>query len=185
MKVLGFVGSPREGGNTKILVEEVLKGAQAQGAETEIFNLNQMDIAPSQACMHCKENQGECATDDDMQEVYAKLREADAFVLGSPVYMWQMSAQAKLFTDRLYANFKTGFEDKYGQKAMALVFTQGNPDENIFKEYYFYTQNMFEFLGYNVVGLVSSQDNNIPGAVESKKEVLDQARELGMKLTQK
>mgnify|MGYP006960923033 FL=1 len=44
---------------------------------------------------------------------------------------------------------------------------------------------MFEFLGYNVVGLVSSQDNNIPGAVESKKEVLDQARELGMKLTQK
>ena len=68
---------------------------------------------------------------------------------------------------------------------MALVFTQGNPDENIFKEYYFYTQNMFEFLGYNVVGLVSSQDNNIPGAVESKKEVLDQARELGMKLTQK
>ena len=80
----------------------MLKGAQAQGAETEIFNLNQMDIAPCQACMHCKENQGECATDDDMQEVYAKLREADAFVLGSPVYMWQMSAQAKLFTDRLY-----------------------------------------------------------------------------------
>jgi multimeric flavodoxin WrbA len=184
MKVLGFVGSPREDGNTKIMVEEVLNGAREAGAETELFNLNQMDIAPCQACMHCKENEGECGTDDDMQTAYAQIREADAFVLGTPVYMWQMSAQAKLFTDRLYANFKTGFEDKYGQKAVALVFSQGNPDKNLFQEYFYYTQNMFEFLGYNVVGLISSQDNSIPGAVENKKEVLDQARELGMKLTQ-
>ena len=103
MKILGFVGSPREGGNTEILVKEVLKGADESGAETEIVYLNKLDIKPCQACMHCKSNNGECATDDDMQTIYNQLKESDAVVLGSPIYMWQMSAQTKLFTDRLYA----------------------------------------------------------------------------------
>ena len=184
MKVLGFVGSPREGSNTGIMVEEILKGASAAGAETELFNLSKMDIAPCKACMHCKENNGECGTADDMQIAYAKIREADAFVLGSPVYMWQMSAQAKLFTDRLFANFKTGFEEKYGQKDMALVFSQNNPDENMFKEYFYYTRNMFDFLGYNVVDMLTSAGNNIPGEVKNKKEVMGRAREIGRELAE-
>lgn len=182
MKVLGFVGSPREGGNTEILVEEMLKGAGDVGAETKSFKLDKMAIAPCKACMHCKSNDGECATDDDMQEIYKELKEADAFVLGSPIYMWQMTAQAKLFTDRLYALFMTGFEEKYGKKDMALVFTQGNPDENTFAGYYNSTKDMFGFLGYNVVDMLSSQDNNTPGAVNDKKDVLEKARAIGKKL---
>ncbi|MBI5460243.1 flavodoxin family protein [Methanobacterium sp.] len=182
MKVVGFVGSPREGSNTGIMVEEILNGASEAGAETELLNLSKMDIAPCKACMHCKENNGECGTSDDMQIAYAKIREADAFVLGSPVYMWQMSAQAKLFTDRLFANFKTGFEEKYGQKDMALVFSQNNPDENMFKEYFYYTRNMFDFLGYNVVDMLTSTENRIPGEVKNKKEVMDRARKIGREL---
>jgi len=90
MKVVGFNGSPREGSNTGIMIEEILNGASEAGASTELFNLNEMNIAPCKACMHCKENNGECGTDDDMQIVYSHIREADAFILGSPVYMWQM-----------------------------------------------------------------------------------------------
>jgi len=182
MKILGFIGSPREGGNTEILVEEVLKGASDAGAETKSFNLDKLNITACKACQHCKGNEGECATDDDMQEIYGELKEADAFVLGSPIYMWQMTAQAKLFTDRLYALFMPGFEEKYGKKDMALVFTQGNPDENTFSEYYNSTKDMFGFLGYNVVDMLSSQDNNVPGAVKDKKDVLEKAREIGKKL---
>ena len=182
MKILGFIGSPREGGNTEILVEEVLKGASDEGAETKSFNLDKLDITACKACQHCKGNDGECATDDDMQEIYKELKEADGFVLGSPIYMWQMTAQAKLFTDRLYAFFMTGFEEKYGKKDMALVFTQGNPDENAFSEYYNSTKDMFGFLGYNVVDMLSSQDNNAPGAVKDKKDVLEKARKIGEKL---
>ena len=33
MKVLGLFGSPRRGGNTEILLEEALKGAEGEGAE--------------------------------------------------------------------------------------------------------------------------------------------------------
>lgn len=182
MKVVGFSGSPRDGSNTEILVEEVLNGAADVGAEIEIFNLSKMDIAPCKACQHCKENEGECATPDDMQIAYEKIQEADAFVLGSPVYMWQMSAQAKLFTDRLYAYFMTGFEEKYGTKDMVLVFSQGNPDENMFKEYFNYTRNMFDFLGYPVKDMITSKENKEPGIVKNKEDVMDQARKAGQKL---
>ncbi|MCE7697574.1 MAG: flavodoxin family protein [Methanobacterium paludis] len=182
MKVVGFVGSPREGGNTEILVGEMLKGASEEGAETEIFNLNKMDIKPCQACQHCKGNNGECATDDDMQTIYKKIKEADAFVLGAPIYMWQMSAQAKLFTDRLYAFFMTGFEEKYGKKDVALVFSQGNPDEKMFEGYINSTRDMFNFLGYNVKEVLSSNGNQAPGEVKNKEDVLKKARESGKNL---
>lgn len=182
MKVVGFTGSPRSNSNTEILVEEALKGAGDAGADTAIFNLNQMSIKPCQACMYCKSHEGECDTKDDMQIIYKEIQDADAFILGSPVYMWQMTAQAKLFTDRLYANFKTGFEEKYGKKKMALIFSQGNPDETMFQEYFNYTQTMFNFLGYDVISVLSSQGNAVPGEVENKEDIMKQARKIGQDL---
>lgn len=184
MKVVGFVGSPRKGGNTEIMVNQILSGASENGAQTKIFNLHEMNIAPCKACQHCKANDGECAADDDMQTIYKEIQEADAFVLGSPVYMWQMTAQAKLFTDRLYAFYMTGFEEKYGKKDMVLVFSQGNPDENLFKEHFEYLKNMFNFLGYNVVDVLSSADNAVPGAVEGKEDVMNKALGIGKKLAE-
>ncbi len=182
MKVVGLTGSPRNGSNTEVLVEEALKGARESGADTKIFNLTKMKISPCKACQYCKNNEGECSTDDDMQSIYKEIKEADAFILGSPVYMWQMSAQSKLFTDRLYANFGTGFEEKYGKKDMALIFSQGNPDENSFKEYFNYTRNMFNFLGYNVMDLISSQGNQAPEEVKNNESDMEKARKLGEKL---
>lgn len=182
MKIIGLVGSPREDSNTEAMIEQILKGASDSGAETKIFNLHKMNISPCNACQHCKSNDGKCANNDDMQVLYKEIQESDAFVLGSPVYMWQMTAQAKSFTDRLYANYLTDFEEKYGKKDMALVFTQGNPDENMFSEYFNYTKNMFEFLGYNVVDLLTSTENAVPGEVKNKKEIMDKAIEIGNKL---
>lgn len=182
MKILGFTGSPRNGSNTEILVEEALKGASDAGAETKIFDLSKIFIAPCNACQYCKGSKGECATKDDMQDIYKEIKEADAFILGSPVYMWQMSAQSKLFTDRLYAFYGIDFEEKYGKKDVALIFSQGNPDENTFSEYFDYTRNMFNFLGYNVVDVLSSQDNNVPGAVKDKEDIMGKARDIGKKL---
>lgn len=184
MKIIGFSGSPRDNGNTEALVAEILKGAADAGAETEIFNLGQMNITPCKACQHCKENEGECATQDDMQIAYAKIRECDAFILGSPVYMWQMTAQAKIFTDRLYSTFMTGFQEKYGTKNMALVFSQGNPDEAMFKEYFDYTRTMFDFLGFPVKEMITSTENNIPGDVKNKEDIMEKARSAGKKLVE-
>jgi multimeric flavodoxin WrbA len=88
MKVIGLVGSSRKDSNTGIIVEEALKAASESGAETKIFNLSKMDIAPCSTCQHCKTNDGEFAINDDMQAIYKEIKDSDAFILGSPVYMW-------------------------------------------------------------------------------------------------
>lgn len=184
MKIIGVVGSPRRESNTEILVKEVLDGANKAGAETKIFKLSQMEISPCKACMYCKSSEGQCATDDDMQVLYKEIKEADGFVLSSPIYMWQMTAQSKLFTDRLYAFYGTNFEEQYGKKKISLIFSQGNPDKNAFNEYFNYTRNMFEFLGFQVVDMKNYANNNIPGSVNDQDEVLGEAREIGVKMVE-
>lgn len=101
MKVLGFVSSHRKGGNTEILVAEVLASAQEAGAETEIILARDLTIQPCDGCRACNKT-GVCHIHDDMQQVYPRIESADAIVIGTPVYFWTISAQCKAFMDRTY-----------------------------------------------------------------------------------
>ena len=153
MKVIGFIGSPRNDGNTAWAVEEILKGAEETGAETETWYSGDLDLRPCSGCLGCAKT-GECVIDDDMQKIHTSFREADALVLGSPVYMGQMSAQTKIFADRLSAlvspRFSPRFKEENAGKMMIMVFTQGNPDPSKFKTYYDYTESMFRILEFDV-----------------------------------
>jgi multimeric flavodoxin WrbA len=89
-----------------------------------------------------------------MQKIYDALEHADAIVLGSPIYMGQMSAQAKIFTDRLFARFSPRFspffKENVVKQKLILSFNQGNPDADLFKPYIDYTKHMFEVLEFDV-----------------------------------
>jgi len=182
MKIIGVIGSPRKGSNTEILVEEVLKGAADAGAETKSYNLAELDITPCEACMYCKGNQGECATNDDMQEIYKELNEAHGLIVGSPVYFGQMSAQTKSFIDRLFAFYLPDSGETRKQN-IAFVFSQGSPDEDLFAEYYDYVEKIFG-MAYNVIDVLVSHGNQLPGNVKDKEDVLEHARGIGKKLVE-
>jgi len=83
MKVLGLFGSPRRGGNTDLLLEEMLKGAESQGAEIERIFLSDWDISGCRECRTC-ERTGNCVVQDQMQELYPKLLEAEYILKKSP-----------------------------------------------------------------------------------------------------
>ena len=85
-RVLGIVGSPRRGGNTEILVDTVLRGAEEAGALTEKVILNNLEIAPCQACDVACEETGECIQQDDMVKVVEQMQRSEIWVLGTPVY---------------------------------------------------------------------------------------------------
>jgi multimeric flavodoxin WrbA len=102
LKVIGLVCSPRNNGNTEILVSEALKEAGKNGAETEIIRTTGMHIEPCDGCGHCHD-EGKCRIDDEMQGLYSKMLDADGIILGSPVYFWSVSGQAKILMDRTYA----------------------------------------------------------------------------------
>ena len=182
MKIIGLSGSPRSGSNSEILVNEILKGASEAGAETKSYNLVNMDIKPCIACMYCKAHEGQCATDDDMQEIYKEIKESNGFVVGSPLYFGEMSAQTKLFIDRLFAFYNPHAGDMESKK-VAFAFSQGNPDD-MFKDYYEYVKNVFE-MAYDVVDVLVSKGNQLPGDVKTKEIDMANARKIGKEIASK
>ena len=102
MKVLGIAGSPRRGGNTGLLLAEVMKGAANKGAEVKTIILNNLNIDPCQHCDTCL-LKGKCKIQDDMQMVYRELEQADRIVLASPLHFMSVTAQMKAMIDRCQA----------------------------------------------------------------------------------
>ena len=102
MRVLGISTSPRAGGNTDLLLDEVLRGAKSAGAGTEKILLRELTVAPCIECGAC-ERTGECVVQDDMQGLYGKLVSTDRLVLASPIYFMAHCAQAKAMIDRCQA----------------------------------------------------------------------------------
>ena len=89
MKTLLVNGSPRQNGNTSVALAEVAKTLEAEGIETETFWIGAKPVRGCIACGRCREA-GRCVFDDDAANALAaKMAEADAVVVGSPVYYGQ------------------------------------------------------------------------------------------------
>lgn len=106
-KVLILSGSPRLHGNSALLSEEFARGAEEAGCEVEKIELQRKKIAGCLGCGACYRNGGACVQKDDMEEVRAKMLEADVIVLASPIYFYTMTAQLKAAIDRTYAFFSS------------------------------------------------------------------------------
>jgi multimeric flavodoxin WrbA len=102
VKILGLSFSPRRNGNTETLLNEALSGARQEGAETELYSIAGKDIKPCDGCWGCRKD-GVCHIKDDMQELYAKMLEADGIIYGTPVYFYNMTGQGKTVIDRTIA----------------------------------------------------------------------------------
>lgn len=98
-KVVAIFGSPRVNGNSDILLNQAIKGAEASGAKVEKIVIRDLQIAPCNACDGCFEK-GTCVIYDDVQQIYSHLVDADGIIVASPVYFMSVSAQLKAFIDR-------------------------------------------------------------------------------------
>lgn len=101
MFILGLQGSPRQGGNTDLLLSAFLKKAADAGAATEIIDVARTTIASCRGCGYC-ETHGICAIRDDSMatRIFGRLRKADMVVAASPVYFYGITAQLKGLIDR-------------------------------------------------------------------------------------
>ena len=102
MKVLGINGSPREGGNTELLMRTVFGELEAAGVETELVRIGGRPFRGCVACRRCFENRDRrCVLEGDpLNELVAKMAEADGILLGSPVYYTDVTSEMKGFLDR-------------------------------------------------------------------------------------
>lgn len=104
-KVLVLSGSPRKGGNSDLLCDAFMKGAQEAGNEVEKIRIAAKKVAPCSGCYYCQTHGGECIHRDDMADILQKMIDADVLVLASPVYFYSIDAQLKAVIDRTVARW--------------------------------------------------------------------------------
>jgi len=183
------VGSPRKKGNTITIVNEVLRGASDAGAETKIYNLNALNIRGCQACYKCQTGpEAKCVQKDDMAALYDDIYSADAIVLGSPVYMLQVSAQTKTFTDRLFAllYMKDGqpgaFRNKIKDKKAVTVYSQGQPDLTLFASSFDLNEGVLGFVGFKLQERIAAGGMTGEDAARGNAALLEKAHAAGSSL---
>ncbi len=182
MKVLGVVGSPRKGGNTDILVDEVLRGARDAGAEVEKIFLNDLEIKPCQAeCSEFCKKTGDCKINDDMSTLYDKLFKSDAIILGTPIYWYGPSAQLKAFMDRWFAFSDPKHVHKMKGKRVVLISPFEERDTSAANPLVDMITKSLDYLEakFHSQLLVSVGEK---GAIRQNLEVMNRAYEIGLKM---
>lgn len=100
-KILIISASPRKGGNSDLLCDEFMRGAQEAGHDVEKIRLSEKEINYCTGCCSCVGGVGTCVQQDDMPEIHEKILAADVLVLATPVYFRSMNGQLKTFIDRI------------------------------------------------------------------------------------
>lgn len=189
MKVCGIVGSPKKNGNVDLLVSELLRGAESQGAATHKIYLNDLKIKPCQSC-GVDPSPKYCIYDDDMKTIYDALEECDAIALGSPVYFDTVSAQVKLVIDRCNclmpyvkrSDGTSGFERRI-KKRKKGVFIAVAGDDQEFDTIQATAKGFFNWANIDLVeALLYHHVDDTLGGVRGEKNELSKAFEIGARL---
>ena len=105
MKTIILNGSPRKNWNTAMLLKEAEKGAREAGAETEYIDLYDLQFTGCRSCMACKRKDGErckCFWKDDLSPVIDRIFQADSLIIGSPIYLGDITSQVHALIERLH-----------------------------------------------------------------------------------
>lgn len=123
MKVIILNGSPRKNWNTALMLKEAKKGAESVGAETEYIDLFDLTYTGCRSCLACKRKDAErckCFWKDDLSPLIDRIFAADALIIGSPIYLGDVTSQVHGLIERLhfcalsyddYSNYFTGKVD--------------------------------------------------------------------------
>ena len=188
MKILGIMGSPRLKGNTDLLLDETLKGAQNAGAAIEKIIVSKLNIAPCKEYNTCIRD-GKCAIRDEMNDIYPKLLEADAIIVASPIFFYGVTSQLKALIDRCQALWARKYILKqtlsYPGRKGAFLAVGATSGEKLFDgclltmKYFFqavdvdYTDNLL-IRGIDKKGEITEHPTALPDAFELGKKLAQQ-----------
>lgn len=138
MKVMAFNGSPRKKDwSTVSLLNNALQGAHSTGAETELVQLYDLKFSGCISCFSCKrlsrKEDGVCSVQDDLTPVLERVKQADALIIGSPVYYGAETAATRAFLERLcypYLKYAKDMRSLFPRRInTAMIYTMNAPDQ--------------------------------------------------------
>jgi len=172
-RVLGVVGSPRRGGNTETLVDEVLTGAMETGAHTDKATLSELNVQPCRACDACS-RVGHCVVEDDMAALLERMKASRVWVLGTPVYWWGPTAWMKAFIDRWYGVDRAMFRGR----GVVLVVPSGG-GSSYARQTVEMLESIVPYLGMKHIRTIQAPGMSGPGSVKRNEALMNRARTTG------
>ncbi len=173
MNILVLNGSPRPSGNTAAMVAAFAEGARESGHCVNVVDVCRKKIAGCLACEYCHtKGEGKCIQQDDMQEVYPLLEEAEMIVLASPIYYHSFTGQLQCAINRIYA-----LDKPKKLKKAALIMSSGS--DHVYSSAIFEYQNSFlQYLHLEDMGIYSAF-----GDQNKSEETLNRLNAFGRSLT--
>lgn len=187
-RVLAIAGSPRRDGNTDLLLKEVVRGAESEGAEVKAILLRDLCIAPCRHCDSCLKT-GRCVVEDDMQWIHAELRSADRLALASPIFFMGLTAQTKAMIDRCQALWvlkyvlKLPVATNQGKKRKGLFISVGGTrGRKLFEPALATVKIFFKTSEFKYAGDLLYRGIDEKGAILKHLTALNEAFDAGQKL---
>jgi multimeric flavodoxin WrbA len=187
--VLGISGSPHRHGNTETLLDRLLEGAQAAGAQIDKVVLKTLNYSPCRGCNACHKN-GECIVNDDAIVLYERIMASDCIAVASPIYTMGITAELKGFIDRqqyLWARkfiLKTLYfsDDHIKRHKGIFISTAGLGWENVFDGAFPVITALFNTTGFEYYDNVIANDMDRYGGIIHHPTALADAYEKGQKV---
>jgi multimeric flavodoxin WrbA len=186
MKVLSILGSPRRGGNTEILLDEALRGASDHGGSCEKVVLRDLKITPCLEIYKCAKD-GVCAINDDMQDLFPKIEQAQRIIIASPIFFYSVSAWTKAMIDRCQSLWAKKYILKLPVSPVphrkgAFISVAATRGKKLFDGVRLTIKYFFDAIDvtYSDELLVRGVDDK--GEVRKQEEALQQAYDLGRRL---
>jgi multimeric flavodoxin WrbA len=184
VKVLGLFGSPRRGGNTDLLLEEMLRGAEEGGAQIERIIIPELKFSPCIECHGCDET-GECVLHDHMEKVYPKLLEADWIILAFPIFFYGVPAWTKALIDRVQSlwvrryRLKLPPKDKGRRRKGFFISVGATRGTRLFDGAMLTVKYFFDALGVDFTGQLVFKGVEGKGDIRNHPTALREAFEAG------
>jgi multimeric flavodoxin WrbA len=188
IKILGISTSPRNKGNSDLLLREALEGAESASGQIEYIRLSDYRIAPCVECNACYQT-GICRIQDDYQQLLKKMLETDRLIFATPVFFMTVCAQAKMLIDRgqclwayKYVLKKQLFSAPRDRRAMVIA-VGGSKSKKQFESIRFTMQTYFNVLDINyTINLFINKVDDC-GEIRKHSLALKEAFRLGKELT--
>ncbi len=182
-------GSPVRGSSVDLLLAAACEGADAVGARVNHVRCNDLLIKPCQACGP-EPTTGYCIFHDDMDPVYEALRDAHAVIVGSPIYFDTVSAQLKLVMDRcncitpLVRTPEGGYDFRpLWPRTRRAAFVTACSSRHRYDLAERSVRGFLKWIGARWEETLAWQhEDNDPGSVRAKPELIERARALGRRL---
>ena len=182
MKLLALMGSPREGGNTDMLVDEAVEAAAEAGADVEKINLHTALAGEMcNGCLACTQA-AKCVVDPATDAVLEKIKAADAVLLASPVWWLSVSSQVKALIDHFQVFLNDDFTSRIPAKRIGVICVCGGKEEAIAEAAINQLSQVFTILHLDVVGTVAAAGFDRKGAVAADLPTCEKARALARAL---